>query len=209
MAEKVLNLIPTDVGRPISEIKPNIDCPDLEDLITRGHRDVTPTSRRGAGPAGDAYSLRIRPYKNVENRIDGAVLALIDITGERRESELTRARDFAEAIVATIREPLAVLDSELQIRPTNQPFCELMGIKREAAIGQPLGSLGEGQMNVAGLRSWLREVLERGEQVGPYRLDREYAGQGQKAMVLSARRLPSLEGQGAMLLVVLTEAEAK
>ena len=30
MAERMLNLIPSDVGRPIGHIKPNIDCPDLE-----------------------------------------------------------------------------------------------------------------------------------------------------------------------------------
>src|SRR5207247_251928 len=47
-AERVLNLIPTDVGRPIGDIKPNVDCPDLERLITEAvdtvsvkERDVT------------------------------------------------------------------------------------------------------------------------------------------------------------------------
>jgi two-component system CheB/CheR fusion protein len=34
-AERVLNLLPNDIGRPISHIKPNIDCPELEGLIRR------------------------------------------------------------------------------------------------------------------------------------------------------------------------------
>jgi two-component system, chemotaxis family, CheB/CheR fusion protein len=38
-AERLLNLIPSDVGRPIGHIKPNIRCPDLENLI----RDVVDT----------------------------------------------------------------------------------------------------------------------------------------------------------------------
>jgi two-component system CheB/CheR fusion protein len=78
MAEKVLNLIPTDVGRPISDIKPNIDCQDLEHLIAESIDTVTIKEREVRDRAGNIYNLRVRPYKNVENRIDGAVLALFE-----------------------------------------------------------------------------------------------------------------------------------
>ena len=85
MAEKVLNLIPTDLGRPISDIKPNIDCPDLEKLIAAAVDGVTTVEREVKDRQGTPYILRVRPYKNVENRIDGAVLALFDTDGERRQ----------------------------------------------------------------------------------------------------------------------------
>src|SRR5437016_519931 len=73
MAERVLNLIPTDIGRPISDIKPNIDCPDLEKLIGDAIETVTIQEREVRDRHGNEMLLRIRPYKNVENRIDGAV----------------------------------------------------------------------------------------------------------------------------------------
>lgn len=78
MAEKVLNLIPTDVGRPISDIKPNIDVPDLERIIGQVIETVTTQEHQVRARDGSRYTLRVRPYKNLENRIDGAVLALID-----------------------------------------------------------------------------------------------------------------------------------
>ena len=87
MAEKVLNLIPTDIGRPISQIKPNIECPGLEKMIGRVIDTVTIHEMNVRDSEGRWYSLRIRPYKNVENRIDGAVLALFDIAS-RRAGEL-------------------------------------------------------------------------------------------------------------------------
>jgi len=83
MAEKVLNLIPTDIGRPISQIRPNIECPGLEKMIARVIDTVTIHEVNVRDSEGRWYSLRIRPYKNVENRIDGAVLALFDIAGRR------------------------------------------------------------------------------------------------------------------------------
>jgi two-component system CheB/CheR fusion protein len=85
MAEKVLNLIPADLGRPISDIKPNIECPDLERLIAAAMDSVTTVEREVRDRQGNAYVLRIRPYKNVENRIDGAVLALFDTDAQRRK----------------------------------------------------------------------------------------------------------------------------
>ncbi|HEX4795658.1 MAG TPA: chemotaxis protein CheB [Humisphaera sp.] len=84
MAERVLNLIPTDLGRPISDIKPNIDCPDLESLITDSIESMSIRERECRDRHGRRYLLRVRPYKNVENRIDGAVLALFDIAESPR-----------------------------------------------------------------------------------------------------------------------------
>jgi two-component system CheB/CheR fusion protein len=81
MAEKVLNLIATDIGRPIGDIKPNIDYPDLEKLIAEAVDTMTIQEREVQDRNGNRLQLRIRPYKNVENRIDGAVLALFEMDG--------------------------------------------------------------------------------------------------------------------------------
>ena len=91
MAERVLNLIPADVGRPIGHIKPNIDCPDLEELILDVIETVAPQRARGARSAGPlVLAAASDPYKNLENRIDGAVLALFDVDATRRHGDDVR-----------------------------------------------------------------------------------------------------------------------
>jgi two-component system CheB/CheR fusion protein len=90
MAERVLNLIPTDVGRPIGDIKPNIDCPDLEQLISDSIESVNIRERECRDRNGNPYLLRVRPYKNVENRIDGAVLVLFDASEATRRYDVKR-----------------------------------------------------------------------------------------------------------------------
>src|SRR5262245_52837958 len=89
MAERVLNLIAADIGRPIGHIKPNIDCPELEQLIGDVIDRVTSREIEVRDRQGNWYSLRIRPYKNVDNRIDGAVLSLFDISATRRSATET------------------------------------------------------------------------------------------------------------------------
>ena len=84
MAEKVLNLIPSDIGRVIGQINPNIDRSDLEQLILECIDSVTPVERQVRDGEGRWFSLRIRPYKSLDNKIDGAVIALFDIDALRR-----------------------------------------------------------------------------------------------------------------------------
>ena len=86
MAEKALNLIPTDVGRPIGDIKPNIDLPDLEKLILEAVDSISVIERQAKDREGMTYLIRIRPYKNAENRIDGAVIGLFDLEAGRQQS---------------------------------------------------------------------------------------------------------------------------
>jgi two-component system CheB/CheR fusion protein len=84
MAEKVFNLIPTDLGRPFSQISPNIVSPELLSIVTDVIDSVTPAERTVYDNDGKAYSLRIRPYKSADNRIEGAVIALVDLEPGQR-----------------------------------------------------------------------------------------------------------------------------
>src|SRR5438128_3405310 len=78
-AEKLLGLIRTDVGRPITNVRPNIDVPDLEQMIAEVINTTTVQEREVRDREGHWYSLRILPYKTLESMIEGAVLTLVDI----------------------------------------------------------------------------------------------------------------------------------
>lgn len=83
-AQRSLNLIPTDVGRPIQHMKLGLEVDDLEQMIrsvidTLETREIDVRDRSGRW-----YSIRIRPYKTMDNRIEGAVLAVVDIDVVKR-----------------------------------------------------------------------------------------------------------------------------
>jgi len=78
-AQKTLNLLPSDVGRPIGEIKLNLQIPEVEDMIKGVIETLVQQELRVPDRQGRWFSLRIRPYKTAENRIDGAVLVAVEV----------------------------------------------------------------------------------------------------------------------------------
>ena len=85
-ARSAFNILPTDIGRPLRELRPNIEVPDLENIL----RDVVETlctrERNVTDKEGRQYSLRVRPYRTTENKIDGAVITLVDIDGSKKRN---------------------------------------------------------------------------------------------------------------------------
>src|SRR5262249_39424140 len=79
LAEKTFNLIPTDVGRPISDIKPNLELDDFPGVIARVIDTLTPYEGEARDKSGRWHSLRIRPYVTMDSKIDGASIVLLDI----------------------------------------------------------------------------------------------------------------------------------
>jgi two-component system CheB/CheR fusion protein len=77
-ARNAFNILPTDIGRRITELRPNIDIPDLENIL----RDVTETldmrEQKVKDFEGREYSLRVCPYRTTDDRIDGAVITLVE-----------------------------------------------------------------------------------------------------------------------------------
>jgi two-component system CheB/CheR fusion protein len=79
VAEKVLNLIPGDVGRPITDIKMRLDVPHLEKLIGDVIDTLQTKDLELQDQAERWWSVRIRPYKTTDHKIDGAVIAFVDV----------------------------------------------------------------------------------------------------------------------------------
>ncbi len=72
---------------------------------------------------GRWFSLRLRPYRTAANKIDGVVLALVDIDALKRSlQEAQTAQDYAQAIIATVREPLVVMAGDLRVVSANESF---------------------------------------------------------------------------------------
>ncbi|MGE5646304.1 MAG: PAS domain-containing protein [Acidobacteriota bacterium] len=139
LAGRILNLIPTDLGRPITDIRPGIQVPDLGALVLEVIEKAVVKECEVADADGRWYSMAIRPYRTSDNRIDGAVLTLFDIDPLKRSLEQTQeARDFAQAVVETAAEPMIVLDSDRRIRQANAAFYEMAQVSPEEAAGNRL-----------------------------------------------------------------------
>ncbi len=78
-AQHVLNLIPADVGRSLNDMKTSLDLEDLPRMVESVIDTLETREMEVRDRGGHRYLLRIRPYKTTENKIDGAVLVLIDI----------------------------------------------------------------------------------------------------------------------------------
>ena len=84
LAEKSFNLIPSDIGRPISDIKPNLRLDDIALLINEVIDSLTPHEGDVQDLSGCWYSLRIRPYITNDKRIEGASIVLVEFASARR-----------------------------------------------------------------------------------------------------------------------------
>ncbi|QEH34813.1 Chemotaxis protein methyltransferase Cher2 [Aquisphaera giovannonii] len=84
MAEKLFNLIPFDVGRPMSDIRPNLLGVDLPARVAGVIDSLVPYEGEVQGKDGRWYSLRVRPYVTLDSKIDGASIVLVDIDSIRR-----------------------------------------------------------------------------------------------------------------------------
>jgi two-component system CheB/CheR fusion protein len=78
-AGKILNLAHADLGRPLFDMNLSIDAPDLEPLVLDVIENVTVREREVQDRNGRWYSLRVRPYRTFENKIEGAVVMLVDV----------------------------------------------------------------------------------------------------------------------------------
>ena len=204
-AEALFNLIPTDVGRRISDLRTNIDIPDLTNWIGSVIDSVTARERDVKDHAGRWYSLRIRPYITTENKIDGAALALVDITELKRTAEdLTASRDNAETIVETVWEPLVVLDQDLRVQRANAAFFRIFRLKASVVEGRPFAELEGRPWNQPDLIEKLKRVIPENLRIRDCEVEAEFPQVGRRTVLLNAHRI-FWEGSATQMILLAVE----
>ncbi len=203
IAGRILNLIPSDVGRPITDLRPGIQLPDLSEVVREVVDTVTAKVFEVADGSGQPYSLSVRPYRTSDNRIDGAVLTLIDMDTKRGFEQLERAREFTEAALDAAGVPLIVLDANLRVLRITQPFRELC----EAPDGELSGRDLDSVLADAGA---LKPLLNEAKASGALIRDRRVAlrlPSGRTGVNAVARALTTAAGEQVILLT-LTRAQS-
>jgi two-component system CheB/CheR fusion protein len=145
-AVKLFNLIPTDIGRPLSDLshrlEDNFIVADAERVLER----LAPVERERRSRDGQWFIVRLLPYRTPEDQISGVVVTFVDIT-DRKAAEDERVRLYAA--VAAAKEHLRLMvenareyaifsiDSQRHVTSWNVGAERLLGFSESEVSGQP------------------------------------------------------------------------
>ncbi|MDO9053970.1 MAG: chemotaxis protein CheB [Gallionella sp.] len=205
-AEQIYRLAAGDVGRPLSDIKSNIEGEDLLVHAKRVLETLVPFEREVRTQRGVWYLARIQPYRTLDNMIDGVVLTFTDI-GSRvaAEQSVIAARELAESIVNTVREPLIVLDADLRVVTASQAFYRFFQSEKQQTAGSLIYQLGNNQWDIAELRELLENILPKNQVVEGFRVEHEFPLIGRRKLLLNARRIVGKDDSQPMIMLTMEE----
>ena len=205
-AEKVFNLIASDVGRPITNINTNFDNYNLEQAILEVIDTLISKEEEVQDRYGHWYSVQIRPYRTLDNKIDGVVITYVDIDTNKKSLALAReAREYAEAIVETVRQPLLILDDNLCVKSANRSFYQAFVVTPEETEGKSIFNIGDGQWNIPELRVLLEDILCEETTFEGYEVVHDFLNAGCKKMLVNARRIVGSNNQTKLILMAIED----
>ncbi|HEX5054885.1 MAG TPA: PAS domain-containing protein, partial [Gammaproteobacteria bacterium] len=225
-AQKQFDLVAPDIGRPIGHIRHGLartlkfsgggqhkneiadqDSPvDLEGICTEVIASVREQECEVYDRTGRWYLMRVRPYMTSDNKVDGAVLVLVDIDALKRgEQAIADARDYAENTVATVREPLLVLDRNLRIESANRAFYGAFRVTPQETLGKFIYDLGNRQWDIPRLRELLGEILHQYTTIEDFRVEHDFGTLGHRIMLLNARLVADAKHKSERILVAIED----
>jgi two-component system CheB/CheR fusion protein len=137
-----------------------------------------------------------------------------EIRNRNRElSELNEAlaasRDYADAMIETLREPVVVLDGGLRVMRANRAFYECFKTTAAETESCFLYDLGNRQWNIPALRTLLEEILPQNRSLWDYEVTHTFPTIGIRTMRLNARRLPGDQHRPELILLALEDISAR
>ncbi len=197
-ARSVMKLIPGDLGRPIGDLQPSVSMPDLDREIALVIETLQMSEAEVRHDDGTYYRMQIRPYRTTDNKIDGAVIAFVDI------SALRDARNRATAIVDAVPTPLALLDEHLVVQTGNHAFRDFVGVE---PVGRPFFDLAE--WSSADFRAAIDRVATSRQPIEGLEVERRTPAGVPQNLLASASVIPPVDGRQLVLIGLVDVTERR
>ncbi|UYZ64656.1 CheR family methyltransferase [Hymenobacter weizhouensis] len=158
--DRVIPLVPSDLGRPITHFASNLRYNYLVQDVQQVLERLVSLETTIQTTNGEWYTMRILPYRTLDNYISGAVITFTDVTGLKElENRLQEAAYFATSMQETLIQPVVVFGQHLRIYFSNRAFASALGTTTEALAGVPIELLGS-EWNQRDLRRHLESLLD-------------------------------------------------
>jgi len=182
--EEIFHIINEETRNPVENPASRVLCEGVVIglanhtlLIARDGREV---------PIADCGA----PIHDDQGQISGVVLVFRDQTAERKaQTAVQEARLYAESIIATVREPLLVLDAEQHVISANREFYRTFHVTEKETEGQLLYDLSNREWDIPALRKLLEEILPQNTSFDDYEVEHNFPHIGRRTMLLNARRI--------------------
>jgi two-component system CheB/CheR fusion protein len=168
--KELINLTMSDTGRSISDFSHKLDYPDLADYIAAVLVNPEPIEREVSSRSGEWYLVRLRPYRTVDDQIDGVVMNFVDVTQRRRVEEALRQSE--ERLRQQIRlvelssEPILVWDFAEGIVSWNRGCETVYGYTRDEVLGRQPADLLATEVPGSSVEALKLQLLEKGSWSG-------------------------------------------
>ncbi|MFM0327517.1 CheR family methyltransferase [Caballeronia glebae] len=134
----LFNLIATDIGRPLLDLTHRLNYPELAADARLAFEDLRHTEREIGTGDGTWFLCRVLPYRTLDDRIDGAVLTLIDITKRRRAEAAARSSEERLKLAALTTDDYAIIvqDQDGMILSWNRGAQRIFGFEEHEVVGK-------------------------------------------------------------------------
>ncbi|MDC0935484.1 chemotaxis protein CheB [Pirellulales bacterium] len=206
-ARKLIKLIDSDVGRPLSDLKSSLQHDTLENDAREVLRTLVFREVEIETLDGQRYQMRIMPYRTTRNVINGLVITFVNI---QPQVEAAQQRDRAlqavfESVVRTVRDPFLVLDAELCVTICNRSFYNLFGLSEQQVERNPIFKISDGVWNVQQFRTLMEDILPRETRIEDFEFTQDFPGVGRRHLLLNAHRLDLATDLPAKILLAIED----
>jgi len=201
-ATSLLRIIASDIGRPLADLASFSNDVDLPAEAQRVLATGLSLRREISSAGGDCYIRRVLPYRTLDGRIDGVVVTFTDISSMKAAAQVTEtALIYADNIIDTVRQPLAVLDEALCLVSANRSFYRAFKVKSAKTVGEPFASL----FNVPAMEHFLELIRTEVAAIEDYEMELDLTALGRRSLLFSARKLRELPTAKRRILVAIDD----
>lgn len=208
---KIINLISSDIGRPINHISTNLEYEKFIDdakevLRTLAFKEIEVQTNDGTW-----YQMRILPYRTTSNIIDGLVVTFTHIHKiktayeeiQKLNQEVQLAREYSNNIVDTVRDSLLILDKNLKVLSANRSFYKMFNTISENTVGKFVYELDNNNWDIPKLRKLLEEIIPDNSFFEDYEVEYEFGKGNRKKLLLNAREIFQGDKESQLILLAI------